>query len=165
MFSAKFRNTLFRSPTRDVLFTSLAIQYYVFIDFIHCRASLALFSPSRPTEVAQSPKAIFEFVLLTYMELELVSETIFWNCFFFSVKYLPAINHVSFVILALSNFNPIYFNLLLCLSDNLMISLFLRDKCFSYRSTKHIPVHRSISCHESYFMIWYWSIPRCPQIN
>ena len=33
MFSAKFTKTLLRSPTRDVLFTSLTMQYYVLIVF------------------------------------------------------------------------------------------------------------------------------------
>ena len=49
----------------------------------------ALFRPSKPMEVAQSLKTIFEFVLLTYMGLELVSETIYWNSFFIFFCKIP----------------------------------------------------------------------------
>ena len=74
---------------------------------------VALFRLSKPMEVAQSLKTIFEFVLFIYMGLELVSETIFWNSFFTFFRKIPTgpqpslICHICFFQLSSYLFQPL----------------------------------------------------------
>ena len=136
MFSAKFVKTLFRSPTGDVLFTSLTIQYYGFIGFIHW-GDAELPWPSLVPQSNGSCLITKNYIWVWFINLYGIGASvrndlleIFFFVFFFSIKYLLAFNQISFVIFAISNFYPIYFKLLSHPSHSLMISLFCEINVF-----------------------------------